>query len=368
MKKLILAVTFLCSVVSFAQKDELKTLKKIYGKETISDKDLETYKTAMNALENVAKEEGDKVYAKFYKTMYPTLVLFAKGDKATIQDQLKLYNPQFITEYGNVINETMAYEEKVGKKIYTDDLIEEKQSFRNQLGTLANTSYSNKKYKEATSFFYGIYLFDPKNEGNSLENAAISAVQGEDYKLAEKLYEELVNSDYMKNGVIYYAVNKANGQEEQFPNRDTRKNLIATGVYEKARDVKVSTKLPDTYKMLASLADHNKNMEKAKEYYEKAIELNPANTDLKKSEARIYFNEAYELLKDDQKVVDEINANRDNKTKYDELMAKRKDVFQKTIPLFEKAYSLDSSDANTKNLLKMAYEITGQKEKADKIN
>ena len=44
MKKLILAVTFLCSVVSFAQKDELKTLKKIYGKETISDKDLETYK------------------------------------------------------------------------------------------------------------------------------------------------------------------------------------------------------------------------------------------------------------------------------------------------------------------------------------
>ena len=59
---------------------------------------------------------------------------------------------------------------------------------------------------------------------------------------------------------------------------------------------------------------------------------------------------------------------RDNKTKYDELMAKRKDVFQKTIPLFEKAYSLDSSDANTKNLLKMAYEITGQKEKADKIN
>ena len=112
-------------------------------------------------------------------------------------------------------------------------------------------------------------------------------------KLAEKLYEELVNSDYMKNGVIYYAVNKANGQEEQFPNRDTRKNLIATGVYEKARDVKVSTKLPDTYKMLASLADHNKNMEKAKEYYEKAIELNPANTDLKKSEARIYFNEAF---------------------------------------------------------------------------
>lgn len=368
MKRLILATAFFCSVATFAQKDELKTLKKIYGKETISQKDLEAYKAALNSLEPLAKEEGDKVYTKFYKVMYPTLELYSKGDKATLQDQIKLYNPQFITEYGNVIDETMAYEAKVGKKIYTDDLVQEKQSFKNQLSMIANSAYTGKKYKEASSFFYALYLFDEKNEGNSLENAAITAVQGEDYKAAEKLYEELVNSDYMKNGVIYYAVNKASGQEEQLPNRETRTKSIATGVYEKPRDVKVSTKLPDTYKMLASLADHNKNMEKAKKYYEKAVELNPADMDIKKAEARIYFNEAYELLKDDQKLVDEINSFRDDKPKYDELMAKRKEIFKKTIPLFEKAYSLDSSDINTKNLLKMAYQVTGQNEKANKIN
>lgn len=367
MKKLILATALFCSVATFAQKDELKTLKKIYAKETISDKDLEAYKAALNSLESLAKEESDVVYAKFYKTMYPTVELFAKGDKATIQDKIKLYNPQFITEYGKVIDETIAYEAKTGKKVYTDDLVQEKQSFKNELTTVANSLYNNKQYKEASTFFYGMYLFDPKNEGGSLENAAITAVQGQDYVRAEKLYEELLNSDYMKNGIVYYAVNVATGQEETMPNRDTRVKMIALKTYEKPRDEKVSNKLPDTYKMLASLADHNKNTAKAKEYYAKAIELNPADVELKTSAARIYFNEAYELLKDDQTLVDEINNNRANKAKYDELMEKRKAVFTKTIPLFEKAYSLDATDKNTKALLKMAYEITGQKEKAEKV-
>ena len=64
MKKLVLSATLLLSIASFAQKDELKTLKKIYSKTTISDKDLVEYKSASEALEAVATEESDKVYAK----------------------------------------------------------------------------------------------------------------------------------------------------------------------------------------------------------------------------------------------------------------------------------------------------------------
>ncbi len=43
-------------------------------------------------------------------------------------------------------------------------------------------------------------------------------------------------------------------------------------------------------------------------------------------------------------------------------------MFQKTIPSFEKAFSINPNDANTKSILKMAYEITGQPEKAKTIN
>ena len=74
MKKLILSAALLVSVATFAQKEELKTLKKIYAKETISEKDLETYKATSDVLQSLASDESDKVYAKFYKTMYPTLV------------------------------------------------------------------------------------------------------------------------------------------------------------------------------------------------------------------------------------------------------------------------------------------------------
>ena len=118
MKKLILGATLLVSVATFAQKDELKALKKIYAKDEISEKDLEAYKTASDALQGLASEESDKVYAKFYKVMYPTVVLASKGAKATLQDQMNLYKPEFIQEYGATIDETIAFEKKSGKKVY----------------------------------------------------------------------------------------------------------------------------------------------------------------------------------------------------------------------------------------------------------
>lgn len=362
-------VALLFSVATFAQKDEFKTLKKIYGKETISDKDLETFKTTLSTLGGInLTSEEDKVYAKFYKVMYPTLELYAKGDKATAMDMAKVYTPDFIQDYGKVINETMAYETKVGKKVYYDDLVGEKQQFLTSFSTLANNSYKASQFKQAATYFYAIYLFDSKKQGNSLENAAISAVQSQDYKLAEKLYDEFKNSDYLNNGTVYYAINKANDGEDTFPNRDARVKAIALGTHEKPRDEKVSAKKPEVYKMVGILASTNGNFEKAKKALAEARELNPDDSEIKNEEARIYFNEAYELLKDDQKLVDEINNNLENKAKYDELMTKRKNIFEKALPSFEKAYSLNPLDQNTKNLLKMSYEVVGQKEKAATIN
>jgi len=43
-------------------------------------------------------------------------------------------------------------------------------------------------------------------------------------------------------------------------------------------------------------------------------------------------------------------------------------MFAKSIPDFEKAYAIKPSDENTKTILKMAYEVTGQNEKAKAMN
>ncbi len=373
MKKLVLSATLLLSVATFAQKDELKVLKKIYAKETISEKDLAEYKTASDALQSLATEESDKVYAKFYNVMYPTVVLASKGAKATMEDQMSLYKPDFIKSYGEVINETIEFEKKSGKKIYTDELIQEKDEFKKGISALAMNFNNSSKFKEASALFYSLYTFDPKNEGSSLQNAAQLAVSAQDYKLAEKLYEEFYNSDYFNNGITYLATNKANGNEENFGSNNEAKLLRSTyvskGLYEKPRDERVNKNKGDILRTLAILNAQNEGDKKKLELYvTEARKLLPNDQDLILTEFNLYFNQGYELIKDDMKMVEEINKVTDNKKKYDELVAKRKDIFAKALPFFEKAYQVKPEDENTKNVLKITYETLGQPEKAKAIN
>jgi Flp pilus assembly protein TadD len=364
MKKLILSATLLLSVASFAQKDELKVLKKIYAKDAISEKDLEAYKAANDALQSLATEESDKVYAKFYNVMYPTVVLASKGAKATPQEQFSLYTLNFIKEYAAVIDETMAFERKSGKKIYTDDLLEEKREFKQTLSTLAMSLNTAKKYKEAASLFYGLYTFDKANEGKSLQNAAILSVQGEDYKVAVNYYEELVASDYVTNGIVYFAFNKATGAEEEIASKEDRDRFISLSLYEKPRETKVSDNKPEFLRILALLYRQNNDFENAKATFAKARVLAPNDEELKKGEFELYYNLGYAGLSEEEKLVAEINASRADKKKFDALMAKRKEMFMNIIPNFEKAFALDPTHASTKSILKMAYEVTGQAEKA----
>lgn len=368
MKRLILSATVLLSVATFAQKDELKTLKKIYSKDVLSEKDLTAYKSASDALESLASEEGDKVYAKFYKIIYPYVALNSKGDKATEQDKLSLFTQEYINQYGKVVDETIEFEKGTDKKILTDDLVKAKEVFKKSIANLALNLNGSSKFKEAAVLFYNLYLFDPKTEGKSLKNASILAIQASDYKLAQKVYEDYINSDYLNNGTIYYAVNKVNEQEEEFNSKEERSKFVSLGSHEKPRDVKNNTTKAEVYKILALVYSQNGENEKAKAVYSEARKLLPNDEELKTGEFNIYFNAGFSSLADDEKLVNEINNSRADKKKYDELMKKRKEMFAKSIPDFEKAYAINPSDENTKTILKMAYEVTGQNEKAKAIN
>jgi tetratricopeptide (TPR) repeat protein len=201
-----------------------------------------------------------------------------------------------------------------------------------------------------------------------LQNSAILAVQANDAKLGEKLYEEFYKSDYLNNGVIYYATNKASGVEEDLGTRENRTKNIGAGFYENPRDEKVNKMKPEVQRILSILYVQNGEIAKAKEIFTEARMQNPNDEELKTGEFNLYFNEGFAGLKDEDRLVAEINASTANKKKYDELMTQRKAMFQKVIPSFEKAYSINPTDANTKNILKLAYEITGQLEKAKAIN
>ncbi len=364
MKKILFIVALTFSIATFAQKDELKALKKIYSRNTISENDLKEYKSAYEALSSMELNESDNTYYMFYKTMYPTVVLASKGSKVTMQDQMILFTPEFVEEYSRVIDNTILFESKTGKKIYTDDLIQEKQQFSETLRQVANVLNKESKFQESSLMFYNLYLFDKINQGSALENAAILSFQAEDYLRAENLYIELLDSDYLKNGVKYYAVNKASGVEEVFNNRGQRLKFISLKTHEKPRDEKNSIRKKEFIKMLAILTLQNGNIEKAKPIFTEALKLNPNDKDLLTREFSIYFNEGFEYLKEDDKIVKEINANLKDKEKYNDLVAKRNGMYRRALPNFEKAYQINPTDENTKKLLIICYETLGMKEKA----
>lgn len=375
MKKILFVVALVISTATFAQKEEIKTLKRLDNLSgQPSQKDMEKMITALATIDSQVDSlsDEDKVIYHYFKVSQPIMEVMMvamknPNDIAAIQQASAKYkSSDFLEKMSSHYNSLIEIEKKIGKKEYTESIKPLMDMMKQQLSQTAFKLNDEKKYKEASEAFYAMYKLD-KSNGSNLENAAILAVQAEDYKLAEKMYDEYKNSDYLNNGIIYYAKSKANDNEETFPNRDARVKAIAMGTHEKPRDEKVSLKKPEVFKMAALIASQNGNNEKAKKNIEEALALSPNDADLKSEAFRIYFNEGYEKLKDDQKLVDDINANRDDKAKYDELMEKRKNMFKQALPSFEKAYSLNPADGNTKALLKMSYEMLGMNDKAANI-
>ncbi len=375
MKKILLILALIISSLTFAQKDEIKILKKLDNSDSQpTQKDMEKMATALASLDNQVDllNNEEKVLYYYFKVSQPILEVMMvamknPNDIAAIQQASAKYNsPEVLEKIASNYNTMVELENNLGKKEYTEDIKPLMDMMKNQLSQVAFQLNTEKKYKEASEAFYSLYKFD-KSNGSNLENAAILAVQAQDFLLAEKMYDEYKESEYLNSGVTYYAMNKATNKEETFLNREDMVKMIALGSHEKPRTFKVSDKKPEVFKVATLIVSQNGNIEKAKKYLDEALVLNPSDKDLKEEGARIYFNEAYEILKDDQKLVDEINKNLDNKDKYDELSNKRKSNFKEALPKLEKSYNFDSSNQNTKSLLKISYEILEMNDKAATI-
>lgn len=291
-KQIIIAGALLVSVSSFAQKDELKALKKIYGKEEIKGEDLAQYKSLVNTVQPLAVEESDKVYANFYKCMVPVLDYLALDKSMTpLQIQLamaKFVSPKSITELAQGLNATLDYEKKSGKKIQTDDIIETIASFKPEMLNYAIALGNQKKHKESAEVLYAIYQLDKKDQ-EVLYYAANYAVNGQDYDSALKYYNELKTIGYTGEGTMYYAKNKATGLDENYNSKDTRDNLVKLGTHIAPREEKIPSKKPEIVKNIALIyMEQGKNNE-AKEALTEARKENPDDVSLITSQADVYL-------------------------------------------------------------------------------
>jgi tetratricopeptide (TPR) repeat protein len=291
-KHIVLTASILVSVSTFAQKEELKALKKIYAKEEIKGKDLVEYKDLVSKVEPLAVEESDKIYANFYKVMTPVLESLAVDKTMTpVQIQaalMKLASPKAISDLATGLNATLDFEKKTGKKVYTDDINETITSFKPELLQAAKALGNSKKYKEASEILYSIYLLDKKDQDN-LFDAASYAVNALDYDKALDYYNQLKILNYTGEGTLLWATNKASGKEETFKTKNERDIYVKSGTHEKPRDQKLPSQKGEIYKNIALILIEKGRIEEAKAAVAEARKANPNDKSLILTEAELYY-------------------------------------------------------------------------------
>ena len=301
--KFAILAAFMISVCAFAQKEELKTLKKIYAKEQISDKEMLEYKSALSQAESslASAAEADRVYINFYKAMAPLLESTIAMSKpgATPQMALKYINSSTISMLSSALPAVVDYEKKSGKMIYTKDIEETVMSFSSQLLSYATLLGNQKNYKEAATVTYSVYMLD-KTKPDNLYNASVYAVAGGDYDAALKYYDELKAIKYSGEGTIYSAKSLASGVEDSFSTKAERDKMISMKTHSTPTEEKLPSKRGEIYKNIALILVQKGKVDEAKAAIAEAKLANPDDTSLLLTEADLYLtlkdNETYKRL------------------------------------------------------------------------
>jgi tetratricopeptide (TPR) repeat protein len=404
MKKQILALTVgLISVATFAQKDELKAVEKALKKGQFNE-----------AKATIATLEGaeDSMDAK-YKAKY----LFLKGSA---------YGKSNITKAADAYNALISFEKESGKPKYTKlaqpKLIELVQTVSKK----AIDQYNAKDYKNSTNNFYLTYQLSP-TDTSFLYNAAISASLAKNYDASLKYYKELQDIKY--TGIVskYMAVNKESGKEEDMGTKANRDAMVKFGKYIKPT-VKVSeSKQAEIIKnigyiyvnqgkpelAIAALDEARKSnpkdinlllnqaqmyikldkMDKFGELMQEAVKIDPTNPNLffnlgvvnagenKIEEAIGFYKKAVELdpnygdaylnlgvviLNKRVNVINEMNDNLSNESKYTQLEGQLKTICKEALPYIIKADKIERTEGTVSTLLNI-YDTLEMNTEADAL-
>ncbi len=159
---------------------------------------------------------------------------------------------------------------------------------------------------------------------------------------------------YIKEGKLEQLTNKLEKAIELDPN-----------------NVSVYTTLGSVYDQLHTKAYEEENAEKteeyfnlAKKYFDKAIEIAPDNFDAVYSLGALHYNSAAAYTKEINKYADDFSS--EGTKKYNEFKEKMVAEFDKALPYFDKAYTINSKDMGVLQALSEIYTRKNDLEKAKK--
>lgn len=232
--------------------------------------------------------------------------------------------------------ELIRYENEGGQYKYTLQANTALKEMKSQLVNGAVDDFKKGKYKESAEKSYKVYKFDKKDTLN-LFNAASSSMMAKDYDAAQKYYEELKTVNYSGKGIIFYATNKKNKEEDAFVSAGARDSGIVANLYEKPRDVFSPSKALEINKNLAYIYLDKNDFVNSEICYNKVIELDPKFIDA-------YINLAYVKIESKRPIVDQMAAlgnTQEEMLQYDQLKIKKDNLVKSSIPYLKKALELD---------------------------
>ncbi|WP_343625660.1 tetratricopeptide repeat protein [Flavobacterium lindanitolerans] len=294
-KYLLLASAFLVSGLTFAQKDELKTLKKIYDKDEIKAKDLTEYKAAIEKSEPLLANasESDKIYLGFYKSLVP----FIEAQEAASRPEnranpqaalIKIFNANNIFQLADNTSKVVELEKTSGKQVLTKSINEDIADMKPMLLNYAVNLGKQKNYKDATTVLYSLYLLD-KTDLEKLYYAANYAVNDKDYDKALTYYNELIKQNYSGERSEYMATSKLSGEEVTFASLADREKAVKMGTHEKPRTEQIKSKRGEIYRNVALIYNSKGDVAAATKAVAEARAANPDDLTLAMTQADLFM-------------------------------------------------------------------------------
>lgn len=188
--------------------------------------------------------------------------------------------------------------------------------------------------------------------------------------LEEELFSNLTYAYYQLKD-FDKGIKAAQAGLQKFPKNQNMNNMISAMYYESGDTDKFISDLQakvdnntanatDYYNLAKMMDDAQGDKAKVKEYYLKAIELDP-------NMSNAYLNLSLLIIEPEADYVKLMNSNLGSSAKekkiYNENAAKRKKLYQEALPYLEKAYKLDENNPSLIKVLQNTYDVLGQDDK-----
>ncbi|KLT68216.1 MULTISPECIES: tetratricopeptide repeat protein [Flavobacterium] len=331
--KFIIVSILLVNVGAYAQNAQIKEAQSIFEKGNSQDAI-----TILNKTEYLILNASDEDKSDFY---------FLKGNVLKDLATKNIDAANNFTLASQAYQDVLLYENESGKYKSSIKANAALKQMKSNLVNGAMNDFKTGNFKESAKKSYEVYLFDKKDTLN-LYNAAAASINGEDYDLAIKYYEQLKKIKFSGKGILYFATNKKTKEEDTFISPKARESAIQAGLYEKPRTESIPSKKTEVNKNLAYAYLEKKDFAKAEVIYNNVLELDPNNIDA-------YINLAYLKLELKKVLADEIatlGTSAAEMQKYDKLNAKKDDITRSAIPYLKKALLIEPKNTSvTKTLL-----------------